>query len=377
MNCVVCNNKIERKDLLKCIGCRAGYHYACLNITSVEWSEKQVQLNSKFKCDSCAKMIQRVKITDDTPVRGMNTRSLMAEKEASVQCEEGNNDSKDYLLTQNTMSSIMETLKDFITSKIRDMETKLLQEIKTSVTALTLENSKLRQELSVCNKKCISLEDTIKLERHCNKAQGDNICPENKLLQPMTKSIQITPKVSLGNNIAHNNMNPSPQVTQTAQRAAVSSAGSLPSPAMQLTTYASVASSTAVTPTASDHSWIEVKHKTKSQPVRKGENSTILSLKAIERKKYLHVWRLDKTTTEENLLEYSKNILGVDSDIIIEKIKPKSERDYASFKIGVVESNFKKLCDPEVWPLNVEFCEWVFFRRTRSSSTTQAQPKSY
>ena len=42
--------------------------------------------------------------------------------------------------------------------------------------------------------------------------------------------------------------------------------------------------------------------------------------------------------------------------------KPKSERDYASFRVGVTLSNFEKLCDPEIWPVNVEYSEWIWFR---------------
>lgn len=118
-------------------------------------------------------------------------------------------------------------------------------------------------------------------------------------------------------------------------------------------------------------SWTEVKRK---NPIRRGGNSLVMSIKGIERKKYLHVWRLDKATTEDNLLEYIKKLLGNDTEITIQKLKPKTERDYASFKIGVIESDFNKLCNSDVWPLNTEFSEWIFFRR-QTPISTYAQTK--
>lgn len=83
-----------------------------------------------------------------------------------------------------------------------------------------------------------------------------------------------------------------------------------------------------------------------------------------ERKKHLHVWRLKKDTTTESLEEHVKNICGQGIAISVEKIKHKTERDYSSFIIGVPESKYDVLCQPENWAVNIEFCEGVWFRKT-------------
>ncbi|CAH4037344.1 unnamed protein product [Pieris brassicae] len=51
----------------------------------------------------------------------------------------------------------------------------------------------------------------------------------------------------------------------------------------------------------------------------------------------------------------------------IEKINHKTERDYASFIIGVPESEYNVLCQPENWPVNIECYDWVWFRRSTNS----------
>lgn len=100
----------------------------------------------------------------------------------------------------------------------------------------------------------------------------------------------------------------------------------------------------------------------KIAPINKGLNTAGLKIKAVERKKYLHVWRLLKDTTEKDITEYVTEILGENSFLTVTKIQHKTERGYSSFKIGVTEDNFDKLYNPSVWPKDTEYSEWVFFR---------------
>lgn len=120
------------------------------------------------------------------------------------------------------------------------------------------------------------------------------------------------------------------------------------------------------------NNWTEVVKKRRSRfpntEVKRGGSSTSVEIQGTERKKYLHVWRLKKDTTVEKLETYVTNICGEECPVKVEKIKPKTERDYSSFIIGVPESSYDKLCDPGVWPVNVEFCEWVWFRRPNNNA---------
>lgn len=115
---------------------------------------------------------------------------------------------------------------------------------------------------------------------------------------------------------------------------------------------------------SSGNDWMEVKNNRRSIPLKRGGNNTIASLKAVERKKFLHVWRLEKDTSEDSLNVYIRQMLGDAYEILIQRMSTRTERDYPSFRTGVTESNFEKLCDSALWPINVEFSEWIWFRRS-------------
>lgn len=100
--------------------------------------------------------------------------------------------------------------------------------------------------------------------------------------------------------------------------------------------------------------------------VKKGGNREVTKIQGTERKKFLHVWRLKKNTSCSEIEEHIKSQkIGCDS-IKVEQVKMKSERDYSSFIIGVPESAYDKLCDPNIWPINVEFGEWIWFHKSRN-----------
>ncbi|XP_053610304.1 uncharacterized protein LOC128675163 [Plodia interpunctella] len=118
-----------------------------------------------------------------------------------------------------------------------------------------------------------------------------------------------------------------------------------------------------------ENSWTEVRRKNRfsNSEIKRGGSVISTDIEGTERKKYLHVWRLKKETATENLEAYVKKICGKECPLKVEKINHKTERDYASFRIGVPESHYDKLCQSDVWPVNVEFCEWIWFRKTQDA----------
>ncbi|XP_041984962.1 uncharacterized protein LOC121737361 [Aricia agestis] len=115
--------------------------------------------------------------------------------------------------------------------------------------------------------------------------------------------------------------------------------------------------------------WITVQKKRNRYPnkeVRKGGSTSIVGIQGTERKKYLHVWRLKKDTSIESIENHVKNICGNNTEIKVEKIKHKTDKDYSSFIITVPESHYNALISPENWAVNIEYCEWVWFRKNYS-----------
>lgn len=121
--------------------------------------------------------------------------------------------------------------------------------------------------------------------------------------------------------------------------------------------------------------WTTVRKKKsyQSKDILRGKNTEVVEIQGTERKKQLHVWRLTKETTIEKLTSHVKRICGPKEYVKIDKIKHKTERDYASFIITVTETMYNKLCQPELWPLNAELCEWIWFRRPKPKSIEEKQ----
>lgn len=121
-----------------------------------------------------------------------------------------------------------------------------------------------------------------------------------------------------------------------------------------------------------EEEWKEVtskKKKSKAYPkvISKGGNMQISSIQAIEKKKFLHVWSLHIDTSEDTIIEHVTKVCD-SKDVKVEKIIPKTKRDYSSFMVGVPESKFELINNSENWPLNTRFNEWVWFRNYRNKS---------
>lgn len=110
----------------------------------------------------------------------------------------------------------------------------------------------------------------------------------------------------------------------------------------------------------------QYKSDKRGNSVRVGNNNTIMTIQGTERKRHVHVWRLHPETTVEAMTDYVSSVCGPNVPIKVEKIKHKTERDYSSFIIGVPEKMFEKLNQPEVWPINAQFSEWIWFRNSRT-----------
>ncbi|PZC84048.1 hypothetical protein B5X24_HaOG206394 [Helicoverpa armigera] len=243
MFCDSCNNAISDGDLIECIACKTGYHRACLNTM-------EKQLEKGFKCGSCANVTHRLRVTDDTPVRGMFTGTGITNvknvkkanrEEIGIQLIKDSSSSKLSDNIDSRMESIMEMVKGVISNKFKILEANLLQEIQTSVTNLALENSRLNQELIVANKKCISLEEEIKMLKTVNQGQVKEKAIANPIhQQPSGKvSSKMSPSISTS---VFKQSNPAPAPAADARAPSPAPPAREPPPPQPSASYAAVAS---------------------------------------------------------------------------------------------------------------------------------------
>lgn len=114
-----------------------------------------------------------------------------------------------------------------------------------------------------------------------------------------------------------------------------------------------------------DDLWIQV-------PVRKPRHTTsrrctagpdVTSLKAVEPRKFVHLWNMASEAQE--VLSYLQQLCPTGL-CTVEELKPRGS--YKSFKIGVPEAFHETCLSTDIWPNNSRVKAWVSFRGQRSNS---------
>lgn len=73
---------------------------------------------------------------------------------------------------------------------------------------------------------------------------------------------------------------------------------------------------------------------------------------------HLHVYGLDPSTNEEDLIAFLKQNSFI--DVKCEKLKSRRPEEYSSFKVSVRSDDFDRLNAPELWPVGVKFNRFLF-----------------
>lgn len=100
-----------------------------------------------------------------------------------------------------------------------------------------------------------------------------------------------------------------------------------------------------------DHSgnnWMAARNKKRRRPVVTGNNIEAVSrVKGVPKMIALHVYRLSPSTTVKDLEEHLQNTF---TEVSCEALVSKHPNLYSSFKVHILETNFKKAMDPKLWP---------------------------
>lgn len=93
--------------------------------------------------------------------------------------------------------------------------------------------------------------------------------------------------------------------------------------------------------------WKEVVHKSRNKLKRiVGKNSEVL-IKGVPKLASLHVYRLDKNTTTDEL----RDMLKVNfPEVTCQALTSKYPEMYSSFKVSIYGDNYDKALDPAIWP---------------------------
>ncbi|KOB79171.1 Mutant cadherin [Operophtera brumata] len=132
--------------------------------------------------------------------------------------------------------------------------------------------------------------------------------------------------------------------------------------------------------------WTEVRRKIRRNTSMCGTaNSTITTLKAVEVKKYIHLWNMESGA--EEVRDYVRQLCP-EGICTVEELTPKGS--YKSFKLDVPDVSYEKCLSSNVWPTNARIKVWFNLRRpiresygdqkhfspTRERATVESPPVS-
>lgn len=110
--------------------------------------------------------------------------------------------------------------------------------------------------------------------------------------------------------------------------------------------------------------WQEVRnHRKRISSVRCTAGPDVTTLKAVEYRKYIHLWNMASGVDE---IRAYMQILGPGKTCTVEELKSKGE--YKSYKIGVPQELYDKCLSAEVWPKNARVKAWLFRKLQNNTS---------
>lgn len=122
---------------------------------------------------------------------------------------------------------------------------------------------------------------------------------------------------------------------------------------------------TVQTPLPEEAQWTEVKKKSRRPTSMCGiAGPTVTTLKAVEPRKYLHLWNMESSADE--ISKYLRQLCP-NGTCTLEELK--SRGNYKSYKIGVPVVYYETCFSVNVWPVNARIKAWVTFKKPENQRT--------
>lgn len=366
-NCGACASPII-DDYMECASdkCMKRYDIACLEINKEAFRTYTQAYIKKWLCPECVCAKPKIR-NSETPVRINVSNPHVTTPVNNVNSQRGSQ--TQYSPTLDSHSVLLQELREFKADMIARMDSQA-----NAISLLLNQYSQTKIELANIIKMMGVLEEKVEAKLTQNN-QTHEIAADIPRNPPSPSSFAEV--VSQQNNsiISKKSLHTQVKTQKVNKCGATKSAEILPEKALGGTS-----SLVTIEPPNEEEEegkiesgWTTVRNKKNNrQPkeVRLGTNTELKAIQVSDRKKYLHVWRLHPDTTLEAIAEHVKTVCGPDVQIKVDKIKHKVVRDYSSFVVGVPEKCFDKLNQTEIWPMNAEFSEWIWFRnsnRTKSN----------
>lgn len=370
--CCGCDSSIFDLLFMECakVTCKKIYHLKCLAITNEQHEKLSVEYKNNWICPECTRNVPKMG-NSETPIR----QSVMNKTFTPgnfVNTERGSHGKLDGSYVGDREKQILEELREFrleVTTRFDEQREafKIIQEKLRSSESEVQELKKITKVLQEKAGRVDELEKAIKSISETNKESDKKEKPlHNKGAEnSYSKAVQVKLRTEVATDGGVATKHTISNDESMAKQTSTTETGILVTTVTEGETQNN----------EKEEEWTVVSKKKHNRypdaEVKRGGNKSTLAIQGLERKKHLHVWRLRKNTTVESMEAHVRSICG-DVEIKVDLIKHKKERNYRSFIIGVPESKYEALCDINIWPTDVEYCEWIWFRRAPSTSRQPA-----
>lgn len=364
MICAACNKELLSGDaFLECTleTCGKVYHYLCNN------RELTLTERSAWICPECSCAAKKGGCNDNLPIplqTPISQKYISARNKSNVPAYRSPADSSHFpemeiQLLREQINILSERLTDAVST------------IDKYHTALALCSKQIQE----CNEKLSKFENVsdchnCHLSDSCTPVQAvvesDSV---NNIQVPVTKpKLKSKPKPKAKpkpKQLANNHVT---DIQKGQEKTFPPPNMSAPPEDYVLTSQPHELQSPILPSTINNHNsaeeWTEVRSKKprRVSSLRGTAGPETTTLKAVEYRKYIHLWNMVSGT--EEVQTYLQKLFP-EAGCTIEELKPKG--DYKSFKIGVPPELYLKCVSPNIWPTNARVKEW-FFRRQPTKS---------
>lgn len=341
--------------------CKKLYDLVCLELNIEAFKSYTEEYKSSWVCPECICLMPKRGNTDTplivrTPV--FKTTTATTTPMNNINTQRGSQAS--FSPTMDSNSMLLEELREF-----RSEMTVRMNSQAEAITLLLNQFSQTRSDLDKITKLMIVLEEKV----YTKQTQDISDIVDNP---PSTFAEVVSQQNSSNSHKTQKLSNNSTSKTQKVNKGGATKTAVSPVSVVETTINTTPLTSASCEQTEIEEGntgtdWTTVIRKKNARPLKNvalGTNKELKAIQATERKKHLHVWRLHPETTTEAITDHVKTVCGPDVQIKVDKINHKTKRDYSSFIIGVPEVWFQKLHQSEIWPMNAEFNEWIWFRNS-------------
>lgn len=364
--CSGCSSTITDGFFMECSNdkCRRGYDLQCLKISLDAFKKFTLAYKKKWVCPECV-CLNPKRGNLDTPVRADPTRLRKTTTPDNVNTQRGSQAAQ-------FSPTILGDGESLLLEELRQFRLDMMTRMDYQANAIMLMQDQFAQTKKDLDK-LVNMMTVIEEKVNLKLVQNTQT-QATSTIAPPTKEASMNSRASFAEAVGKNKPSKSLKNTSyqpTAKKQNVNLRdGATKTTGIEARGSNSPQDAMEQMQHDAETGWMTVQYKKPNRlpnNVTKGSNTEIRGISAMERKKYLHVWRLHPDTTLETMTEYVKNLCGSEAPMIVEKIKHRTVRDYSSFLIGVSEKHYTILNNAEVWPLNTEFSEWIWFRKQPSS----------